>query len=202
MYFRLTLFVLMISFCNCNSVDSKPNDQPTESNQRVSKPEIKETIVFTEPLEYPFNKVPENIQAIWKEFMASGRYHLSQPSDMTFSETAKLQLPGKGESRILPYEYIWGDLNYDKRIEDDHLAAIVVDTTKKDQNRFSLVIFSPIKNTKDRYDINWLYRDKDLSKTTISRASSEFYVIQFSEDGTRKACSVNWNKKLQVFECN
>lgn len=198
MILRLTIFALLVSLCACNSVESQSNNSLPESNQTVIKTEPK---VLTEPLEFISNQVPENIKSVWANFIKNGQYRLAQPADMTFSEKAKLQLPGKGESPIKPYEYIWGDLEFDKRIEDDHLAAIVVDTTKNEANKFGLVFFSPIKETKDKYEINWLYRDKDLSKATVSRASGEFYVSEYSDDGSRKSCSVKWNKKAKKFEC-
>lgn len=187
MILRLTIFALLISLCACKSVESQSNNSLPVSNQSVVKTEPK---VVTEPLEYPFNKVPEHLKPIWDEFTKSGQYRLAQHSEMQIPEN------------ILPYDYIWGDLGFDKRAEDNHLAAIVVDTTKTDDNKFGLVIFSPIKGTKDKYEINWLYRDKDLSKTTVNRASGEFYVAEYSDDGSRKSCSVNWNKKLKIFVCN
>ena len=79
---------------------------------------------------------------------------------------------------------------------------MIVDGTKSDEEKFSLVIFSPVKNTKDKYDINWLYIIKDLSKTTVNRASGNLFVENYSEDGSRKACSVIWNNKSKKFECN
>jgi hypothetical protein len=92
-------------------------------------------------------------------------------------------------------------LKYNKRVEDDHLAAIVVDTTKQDDNRFSLVIFSPPKDKKDVFETHWFYRDRDLSKTTVNRASGYFYVTEYFDDGTQNSCSVAWNPKRKQFEC-
>lgn len=194
MILRLTIFVLLISICACSSVESQSNNSLPSSNQSVIQNEPK---LLNEPIEYPFNKVPDNLKAVWTEFTKSGQYRLAQPSEMTFSEKAKSQL----SKEILPYEYVWGDLGFEKRIEDNHLASIVVDTTKTDANKFGLVIFSPIRGTKDKYETNWLYRDKDLSKTTVNRASGEFYVTEYLDDGSRKACSVKWNKKAKKFEC-
>jgi hypothetical protein len=189
-FYKFLIIAVLAFVCACNSVVSQTNKESNQIEQTVIKSETKDDVVFTELNDSPFDKTPEKIQKVWKKFTANGQYRLAQPSEINVSKSVR------------PYVYIWGDLNYDKRIEDDHLAAIVVDMTKNDQNRFCLVIFSPIKNAKDKYDINWLYRDKDLSKTTVSRASGEFYVEQFSDDGNRKACSVNWNKKRQIFECN
>ncbi len=189
MFSKLTLFFLFFIFCSCNSVNTQTKSeiiQNMEGNKDVSQPETK---IISEPLN-DLNQFPDNLRAVWQKFTADGKYRLAQPAEINVSKSAR------------PYVYIWGDLNYQKRIEDEHLAAIVVDTSKNDQNKFSLIIFSPVKNKKDEYDINWLYRDVYLSKTTVNRASGEFYIEKFSDDGTRKACSVNWNKKLKKFECN
>lgn len=188
-FYKFSIIAVLAFVCACNSVVSQTSKESNPTDQTVNKSEINDNVVFTELNDSPFDKTPEKIRKMWEEFTADGKYRLAQPLEMNISKNER------------PYVYIWGDLNYDKRGEGDHLAAIVVDTTKTDANKFSLVIFSPIENTRDKYAINWLYRDEDLSKTTVSRASGEFYVGQISDDGTRKACSVNWNKKLKKFEC-
>ncbi|HVE56844.1 MAG TPA: hypothetical protein VNB22_08445 [Pyrinomonadaceae bacterium] len=194
---------LIFSF-SCNSANTQTKE-PSREAESESNSQNKQEVVFTEPIKFTGiksnDKIDENIKTVWKNFVADGKYRLAQPFDMKFSEAAKSQLPGQGKSPIVPYEYIWGDLNFGKRIEDDHLAAIVVDTTKDGNDRFGLVIFSPVKNTKNKYDVNWLYHNADLSKTTVNRASGYFYVSTFSDDGSRKACSVKWDKKLNKFEC-
>lgn len=196
-YYRFLILAILTFSCACSSEVTKTKNELTQTNKSVEKSENSETIVFTEPIKFTgiqgSDKVPENIRNTWQKFTSNGQYRLAQPSDMTFSESAKSQLP--------PYVYIWGELNYQKRIEDDHLAAIVVDTTKNSFDKFSLVIFSPRSDKKDEYDINGLYRNQDLSKTTVQRASGELYVARYPDDGSREACSVIWNKKLKKFEC-
>lgn len=198
------LFQVFFSFsCSLANTQTKEITEVIESNSDIQN---NQKIVFTEPVEFTGvkanDKILENIKKVWKDFVSDGKYRLAQPSDMTFSDTAKLQLPGQGKSPIIPYEYAWGDLGFQKRIENDHLATIVIDTAKNGNDRFGLVIFSPVKNSKDKYDINWLYRDMDLSKITVNRASGELYVSTYSDDGSRKSCSVNWNQKLKKFECD
>lgn len=204
LYRFLTLAILTFA-CACSSEVTKTKNELTQTDKSVEKSENSETIVFTEPIEFTgiqgSDKVPENIRNAWQKFTSNGQYRLAQPSDMTFSESAKSQLPGQGKSPIVPYVYVWGELNYQKSIEDDHLAAIFVDTTKNSSDKFSLVIFSPRSDKKDEYDINWLYRNQDLSKTTVHGASGELHVAQYSDDGSREECSVVWNKKLKKFEC-
>lgn len=191
-----------VFFCHSANRQIQDSSQIIESNTKVQN---KREIIFAEPVTLTgiksSDKIPDKAEAIWKDFTADGQYRLAQPFDMTFSETAKSELSRQGKSSIVPYEYVWGDLGFNKRIEDDHLAAIVVNTAREGNDKFGLVIFSPVKNTKGKYDINWLYRDMDLSKTTVNRASGELYVTTYSEDGSLKSCSVVWNKKLKKFEC-
>ena len=129
-------------------------------------------------------KRSERLLSAWHSFTASGQYRLAH----------------NGETPDSPYAYSWGDLNYPKWVEDDHLAAIVVDTTRSDANRFSLVIFSPPEGDSG-YEVHWLYRDRDLSKASVHRASGDLYVTQRLDDGSEKTCSVIWNRRQKRFEC-
>ncbi len=149
---RLYLIAILIFVCACKSTNVQTQSENVQTNQSVNISKTNQTQVSSEPLTVT-GEFPINLRKKWQEFTANGQYRLAQISDMTFSEEAMNQLPGKGIS-VKFYDYAWGDLNYSKRVEDDHLAAIVVDRTKSDIEKFSLVIFSPVKNTKDKYDIN------------------------------------------------
>jgi hypothetical protein len=131
-----------------------------------------------------FGKHSESLLLAWRSFTASGQYRIAR----------------KGETADSPYAYSWGDLNYPKRVEDDHFAAIIVDTTKSDANRFGLVIFSPPAGGSG-YEAHWLYRDRDLSKASVHRASGDLYFTERVDDGSEKTCSVSWNRRLKRFEC-
>lgn len=185
----LTLLLLTALIISC------ARDPKVESSDLVKQPITQPTPqVWDEPVQLQgigTSSLPENIRQTWANFTRDGRYRLARPDDMRFP---------KDNKNKYPWEYIWGDLNFDKRIEDDHLAAVIVDTTQNGPDKFSLVIFSPIKNTTDKYAVNWLYRDEDLSNVTVSRASGELYVRRYYDD-SEKACSVRWNKKLRQFEC-
>lgn len=190
------LVLILFAICACSSANLPMENKNTQNNQ------VNANANQTEVLSVPVNihgEMPENLRDEWQKFTASGQYRLAQASDRTFSEEAKKQSAGHG---ISFYDYAWGDLNFPKRVGNDYLAAIVVDTTKTDSNKFSLVIFNPIKDSKDKYELNWLYRDQDLSKSTINRASGELYVSKYSDDGSRKSCSVKWNPKTKKFECD
>lgn len=188
--------IILVAVCACGSAKLSTQNQNIQTNQVNTNSDANQARNPGKPLNIR-GEFPENLRDEWENFTASGQYRLAQASDMTFSEEAKKQA-GSGTSF---YAYAWGDLNYPKRVEDDHLAAIVVDKTKTDTNKFGLVIFSPIKDSKDKYEINWLYRDQDLSKSTVNRASGELYVAKYSDDGSRQSCSVKWNPKIKKFEC-
>lgn len=203
MYFgsRLFAFSILTLFCACSSANLQTQNEIVQDNQAVKKIESNQEEKLTELLNLK-GEFPNALRKKWQEFTANGQYRLAKESDMTFAEIAKRQSPGQGNSATNLYEYVWGDLNYPKRIEDDHLAAIVVNTTKSDSNKFSLVIFSPIKGKKDEYEINWLYREQDLSKATVNRASGDLYVREYLDDGSQKSCFVKWNPKIREFNCN
>jgi hypothetical protein len=128
----------------------------------------------------------EALREAWRRFTASGQYRLAQKEDMRFP--------------TMPYVYIWGDLAYRKRAEDDHLAAIVIDTARNDETRFSLVVFSPPEGSRD-YKVHWLYRDRDLSRTSVSIASGSFFVTEHLDDGSERTCIVHWYRSQNQFQC-
>ena len=197
----LLLFTAAFSAA-CNPTASLSSDVPkvvAQSDPTPSETNATQSADPVSPIEA--DKFTDGLRETWLRFTASGQYRLAQISDMRFPDSAKNATLRSLPENPIPFVYIWGDINYQKRVEDDHLAAIVVDTTKQDNNRFGLVIFSPTKGKKDVFETHWFYRDRDLSKTTVNRASGYFYVTEYFDDGTQKSCSVAWNPKQKVFEC-
>lgn len=195
----LLLFPAIFSVA-CNSTASSLNEVSTTVEPSPTQPETAAT-PFVDPVtSLDANKFTDGLRETWRRFTASGQYRLAQVSDMRFPDRAEKAALRSLPENPIPFVYIWGDLNYDKRVEDDHLAAIVVDTTRQDNDRFSLVIFSPSKD-KDVFETHWFYRDRNLSKTTVNRASGYFYVNEYFEDGRENSCSVIWNPKQKQFEC-
>ena len=129
---------------------------------------------------------PEALREAWRRFTATGQYRLAQQEDMRIT--------------TMPYVSIWGDLAYRKRADGAHLAAIVVDTARNDENRFSLVVFSPPEGSRD-YKAHWLYRDRDLSRTSVSIASGSFFVTEHLDDGSERTCIVHWYRSQNEFQC-
>src|ERR1700682_3467365 len=63
------------------------------------------------------------------------------------------------------------------------LAALIVDKTGAGPKRMSLIIF--VERPNNRSDIHWIYRDTDLSKYRMSRASGDIFVDEVHEDGSK-----------------
>ena len=170
---------LLLAGCNSSAtapsvaaVETMPQAQPSASPQVLD----------------PTEGRSEALREAWRQFTASGQYRLAQKEDMRIPIAE------------IPYVYIWGDLAYGKRAEDDHLAVIVVDATRNDKSRFGLVIFSPPEGRRD-YTVHWLYRDHDLSKTSVNIASGSFFVTEHLDDGSEQTCIVHWYRSQNQFQC-
>ncbi len=79
------------------------------------------------------------------------------------------------------------------------LALLIVNKTIPSVQRFSLVIF--IERPANRYDIYWIFRDMDLSKYSMTRASGDIFVDEVRKDGTRAVCQIEWSKKQREWTC-
>jgi hypothetical protein len=72
------------------------------------------------------------------------------------------------------------------------LPAIIVDKTRT-ADRFSLIVF--IRRPSNRFDTYWIYRNMDLSKYAMSRASGDIFVEYPGADGNTTFCEIQWDKK-------
>ena len=135
---------------------------------------------------------PDELKEAWRRFIEDGRYRLARLEDMQFSG---------GERVKSLYDFPWGALGYDQIPGADHLAAIVVDTTRTDDARFGLVIFSAPKSEDGAYVAHWLYRERDLSRAGVIRVSGELSVSQYREDGSEAICHVRWDKRRKKYVC-
>ncbi|MCD9186280.1 MAG: hypothetical protein LUM44_07590 [Pyrinomonadaceae bacterium] len=73
MFWKLTIIISIAIFAGCNSINSKSNEVSIQSNQTNNNSEKKEVGFLSEPVEYPFNKVPEDLKPIWDEFIKNGQ---------------------------------------------------------------------------------------------------------------------------------
>jgi hypothetical protein len=79
------------------------------------------------------------------------------------------------------------------------LAALIVDKTAAAPKRMSLIIF--VERPDNRSDIYWIYRDMDLSKYRMSRASGDIFIDEVHEDGSKVVCEIRWDKKERTWAC-
>jgi hypothetical protein len=79
---------------------------------------------------------------------------------------------------------------------------IVEDSTKTPNERFGVIIFNEPADGKTAPAPIWLYRDRDLSKTTLNWWSGGLSVRTYNDDGTYKLCYVNWDAKTKVYSCD
>ena len=79
------------------------------------------------------------------------------------------------------------------------LATLIVDKTITDRRRMSLIVF--IERPGNRSDLYWIYRDQDLSKYEMSRASGDILVNEAHEDGGTSVCEIQWVKDQRKWTC-
>jgi hypothetical protein len=111
-----------------------------------------------------------------------------------------MRLRGKDLEAEINYPIVAGiDINHDGRSYD--FAVIVVDATRTDSERFGVVIFNAPKREGQPYKHYWLYKERDLSRTTLSRASSWTYLTEYKDDGSEQTCNINWDAQNQKYTC-
>lgn len=191
-------FLIFVLFVLCLGCANSTQESVTAINGNIQTPSETPTIEKDEA-----RPIIENdaLRAAWQDFVGNGRHRIATIADMNFSETAKKRLRESYHTWPLPGVMVWGDLGYEKRIGEDHFVAIVVDIARSDSERFGLVIFSPPANKEKTYELNWLYKDRDLSRTTISRASGYLIVNEYLDDGSTEGCFVSWSKQEGRFGC-
>jgi hypothetical protein len=79
------------------------------------------------------------------------------------------------------------------------LALFVVDKTATTLKKSSLLVF--IRRPRNRYDLYWIYRNDDLSRLSLSRASGDIFVSGTREDGTTVNCEIAWSRKDNRWTC-
>jgi hypothetical protein len=77
------------------------------------------------------------------------------------------------------------------------LAAMIVDKTRT-TDRFSLVVL--IRRPANRFDTYWIYRNMDLTKYDMFRASGDIFVDNQLPEG-HKLCEIQWDKKSAKWGC-
>jgi len=134
----------------------------------------------------------------------------AQQTETTVSEFLRNQFdPLKEQERsaiLLAWEKVPHQENYHIG-QDDYgeiagaygLALFVVDKTVTTSKKFSLIVF--IQRPRNRYDLYWIYRNEDLSRLSLSRASGDIFVSGTREDGTTVNCEIAWSRKDNRWTC-
>ena len=133
----------------------------------------------------------QGIDKAWHRFTESGQYRLALKEE--------IKSPARefgSDSLNSIFAYCWGQLGFD-RSEDHwyHLAAIVVDTARKDEERFGLVIFSSPKGGDGSYQPYWVVRNRDLSRSVVWTGSGDLMLADYKDDGSREVSFVQWNRQ-------
>jgi hypothetical protein len=123
---------------------------------------------------------------VWRRLIQDGRYRLANANDFRFPEWAvKRQLLPQRDDIEVPF--IATPIGY---------AAIVVNTTRDDEQRFGLVILTTDEAAKEGAEqknvIHWFCRDKDLSRTAVGVSSGRVYLVRFEVDGRYISCDIGW----------
>jgi len=145
-----------------------------------------------------FNGTPESEKEAWLLFTKDGRYRVAQPEEFQFPDAAR-KLQGSDLDKASKYPYVGGDINRDGAYHD--FAAIVVDTTRTDPHRFSLVIFSQPTDRSDVYKTQLLFSERDLSKTLLEWWSAGLAVREYHDDGTYDYCVVKSDSEFRSYSC-
>jgi len=177
----------------CEAPQSETHSiSPSEAQQNKPEPSP-EPLWLTDPTCCKVTPAPVELKEAWQQFVQDGHYRLAHLEDMKF----------RGGERVTTlYDFPWGDLGYAQITDADHLAAIVVDTTRMDDARFGLIIFSAPRSKNGAYVAHWLYRDRDLSRAGVTRASGELYVSEYGDDGSEAVCNVHWDKRQRKYVCD
>ncbi len=190
----------LLIFAGCNASIESSSKQVSEN------PKVAEQQTSEEPSPAPspfFGMLVDSEQAAaraWKQFTKDGRYQIARASDFKMPEWTKTVYYSSDIGLAMKYPYCDGDINRDG-VQND-FAFIVVDSTRNDAARFGIVIFSKRKDGKDYESPRWLFRDSDLSTTTLGRSSGgPMHIVQYREDGTRRFCYVKWNRQLKEYYC-
>jgi hypothetical protein len=149
-----------------------------------------------------FSKDGEQLNALreaWKEFAAGGRYRLAGKEDTRFSAEV-WQARGAGEP-YQPFAFVWGSMNYPRMNGRDHLVLIVSDTTRTDEKRLGLVVFSAPKDGGGRYEAYPVSHDADLSRAWINRGGSDFSLTEYPAGGGQRACAMRWVQERSEYVC-
>lgn len=123
----------------------------------------------------------KEMKRVWTRFERSQKYRLAQP----------------GEIKHSAFMIWWGAEAYQG---DQFLAAIVVDPSRNDSNRYGFVVIAAPEFGSRKYKVFWVEREKDLSGCKISGLSGSLFVDCVGADGTKQGQQLAWFRSRRRFE--
>src|SRR5207253_5640629 len=139
-----------------HSPSAQPNKTEPEIKQQAANQQQK-----PRPLIEAMGISDPKTRKAWEMFTESGIYRWAQAGDFHIPEWAMEDFYlAKDIERQTKSPFQSGDINSDNTYED--FAVIVIDTTKQNNNRYSLVIFNEPKGEQEEFTMHWLIRDTDL----------------------------------------
>jgi hypothetical protein len=132
--------------------------------------------------------------------VAGGQYRLADPKDFDIPEAAMRDRHVRIDlENAVRYPFVIGNINHDERGQD--FAAIIVDRTRSDPARFSLIVFNEPSEERTPPATHWLMRESDLSRSTLSWWSGGLVLRTYKADGSYDSCFVTWNERRKGYAC-
>jgi hypothetical protein len=200
--FRILLFTLLLllatlAACAPTHFDAIKNSASQVEGTSDKRPDERQEQNSHERPNDPLSPSMSNtvLAKVWRRFIADGRYRLATGNDFRIPEWA-FQKQLTPQRQVIEVPFILTPVGY---------AAIVIDTSRDDAQRFGLIILTTDENnpqeTESRNLISWVYHDRDLSRTVLSIGSGVFYLTEFGEDGTYTTCNVIWEEAEGKYIC-
>jgi hypothetical protein len=161
---------------------------------KPAKNQVTNEVHQPSPMLIHYPEPDESVKALIKRLPIEQKHKpglLRAWARITNNDHYRLARPGEFENAVLTHEY--GEM-----AGASGLAALIVDKTLTGEG-FSLVIF--IERPDGRYDVYWVYRNMDLSKHRMSRASGDIFVSHVAEDGRDVTCEIQWDRKSGRWAC-
>ncbi|HEU4509648.1 MAG TPA: hypothetical protein VFR78_15490 [Pyrinomonadaceae bacterium] len=180
---QLLALVFFVAFSGCSTWSRSSQSVAPGYERQATPSQPTESSSFTDPTCCDPN-TNEDLKKAWQAFTGDGRYQLARKS-----------------SDYPAYVFTWGDLGYASEVNRHHMAAIIEDTSRADNARFGVVIFSAPVGENGAYRTYWLLRDGDFSQGSFFKVSEYLEFHQIGQDGSRETCDIRWNQRSKQYYC-
>lgn len=188
------LLFLIVSGCNVRSTTEAGSNNPTPF-QSPSQTNGTSDLINSGL----FDNNPIALKA-WLKFIEDGKHRAAKGEDFKFSEAEKSELRSMFEGEWYPrinHPALTGNISRRHGFKD--LAIIVVDSTKSDSDRFSVVIFNAGREKRETPSVHWLQRNCDLSSALLSWHNNWPVLVFYRENGSSDPYYINWNENTKQY---